>query len=189
LAGHTPGEDHALRPACFRVSDGHEGDSIPLRNASYHRSVTGDSRTPKVGLIASTTPVSRSSSTSKPSWLPTPKAAVEPSRIRPLRVGTAGVLSVAAEWFWFSGSSPQRPPGYGFSGFSPQELRGAWDPLPQAMGFRNTGLLSHRSIDATTSSGKGEDFLKTTPLCRAPSERPSAGVRHRCETGEGGVRS
>lgn len=111
LAGHAPGDNHALCPARFRVSDGHEGDRIPLRNGAYHRSVTGDSCTLKAGIIASTTPVFRSSSTSKPLRPPTLEPAVEASGIHSLRGDSAGVSSTAIELFWFSGSSPQRPPG------------------------------------------------------------------------------
>ena len=132
-AGHTPDDDYALRPAHFRVSDSHGGDRSPLRNAAYHRSVIGDSCTLEVGLIALTTPVFRSSSTSKPPRPSTFEPDVEASGIHSLRGDSAGVSSTAIELFWFYGSSPQRPPGYGFSGFSPQEPRGARDPLSYRM--------------------------------------------------------
>ena len=75
--------------------------------------------TPKAPLVASTTPVSSFYRTPKPSRLSTLEAAVEPSEIYPLPGGLGGVSSGATECFWFSGSSPQRPPGCWFSGFSP----------------------------------------------------------------------
>ena len=90
-----------------------------------------DSRTLKLSLIVSTTPVSRCSYTANSPYVPTLEAAVEASEIDPLRGGPTGVSSAASERFWFSGSSLQRRPGRRFSKFSPQELRGGRDPLPE----------------------------------------------------------